>query len=296
VAISKSELQRREEAEKRRFEADIDRALRESEPERDAIQDRKRRRCHDLNHNPSVSLLDAEEFHASYLLGRWACTEEANLKSMEAESSQGATRGCVILQGVLQLLDRPAASAVSAQSSCGSVTAPADCGAGVSVCRHCRHSESTLSDDIAARLREAAVGLLMLEADAIKWYKEHSVPYFVELGKRLDSSVSSMATEAKMSSSVLNGDSEGGSSGQWPCACIKCSCRLGLHPGLVAITVDALIALIVEEVAALQVILLSFPSKPGGAPDAFLALETDSKWAQVLDLDLDRDGLEIISC
>ena len=180
-------------------------------------------------------------------------------------------------------------------------------------CPCCHHKLVSLPDRAASRLRESAVGLLLVEADAVKWYKEHSIPYFEHLGDKLDRSAAwtndtDTATPAQSangdSSSIVNSDngngssgSGGGSHGSAPCQCRECSCHLDLQAGaMLPHTIDSFVALLDKEIATLQSVLLSFPSKPGGAPDAFLALETDGRWAQVLELDLDRDGLEIVLC
>lgn len=268
----------------------------------------------DLHRNPTVSLLSADEFHSSYLLGRNirflrtdGCKGGENSASSTASELVSGT-GSVMLQVLLTWMDdtssrlamaeeqqtSPPPSANDELMSCSSngVSNGSHLSNTCSSCSHSIYPSPSICMDLSD-LREAIVALLLLEVDAIKWYKERSVPYFVELAKRIDDAPFS-AVVSEISSSTAAAS----------CPCRKCWCVIGnnmtsskddTHAALSRI-VACLIVTLKAETAALQNVLLSFPTNAGGVPQAFLELDPHGKWTQVLELDLEKDGLEIISC
>jgi hypothetical protein len=312
-------------------------------------QNRKRRRVQDLSRDPTMSLLRAEEFDSSYLLGRntrWLRTHATEAAHSSSSSSgdigscagsgardclgEGKTgngsiggsgpavldsgNGSEMMQLVLKWMDEvssrlaeaeeqltsPLSSTLPLSGASGATEAQPSTSNGSSragagdVCASCKHTVSPPAEvclDVMD-LREAIVTLLLLERNAMKWYKEQSVPYFVQLAKRIDLAVSSFA-------SISIAPPSSSSS----CPCRKCWCLFVFPPSestsaiqtILARLTTHLIATLQQETKTLESVMLSFPSKPGGAPQAFLDLDPHGKWTQVLELDLDRDGLEIIS-
>lgn len=158
-------------------DADMDRAILESEAEREAIQMRKRRRTEEIKSAVTVSLLQAEELKGSVLLfglplrpaasASAASTTSSSSSSSSSDSVQGSADGCALLQLLAYLLEH-CTSESSLHSLCSAAGMPAV--------------------DIAS-VRQAMAALLLVEAQALKYYKEEAHPHLLYVCSRLDASV-----------------------------------------------------------------------------------------------------------
>ena len=138
------------------FNEDIDRAIRESEGERENIQARKRRRVQSLENDCSCVLAEVinEDFPMSVLVA----------------SSQGLFRKCVDTIDSLSCGMAPADTSSSSSSSSSS--------------SGCKCATPKLKE-----LRKVLVSLLIEESKSYKWYKEFSVPFLQNMAKKIEASV-----------------------------------------------------------------------------------------------------------
>lgn len=147
-------------------------------------------------------------------------------------------------------------------------------------CCDCSCSDCTLDSSLLAELRATLSSILYLEADAYKWYKDDSIPYFLQLGSRIDLLLRD-ATLASSSSSTLD-DS--------PPHCPSTSFLSSVIPLHVIPSLKV-------EIEALTRILLLFPTgSAGGIPEEFRKVDPDGmgqKW-QIRAYDIEDDGFEIL--
>ncbi|KAG7376340.1 hypothetical protein PHYPSEUDO_013715 [Phytophthora pseudosyringae] len=114
-----------------------------------------------------------------------------------------------------------------------------------------------------AHIREVLSKLLALEGKSIRWYKEASRSYMLELAGRLDGVLQThevMTCCARVSASEVNSPNG--------------SC--------------ALVQKVLEEVKALTKALFEMPTNQGGVPPVFLECDETTKF------DLDDDGFEVV--
>jgi len=170
-----------------------DATLRESENERDCVQVRKKARIEEIVSNCSLSLEDiaSSEFMSSILL-----TERRFGKS-----SGGDERNCLALERCIKFLDHmsckksidsidsfvPPSSSTASSSSSGSSS---------SISCRCLNSMK--------ELRENVVKLLILERDAIKWWKTVAYSYLMQVGTRLDARKEGLGDFNLVSNKILN--------------------------------------------------------------------------------------------
>ena len=82
------------------------------------------------------------------------------------------------------------------------------------------------------------------------------------------------------------------SDGPLTCNCEFCHCGLGVSSvATMTELIDKFVDILREETDTLNKILCSFPSHPGGAPDAFVKLVQSNEATK---FELDRDGIEIL--
>lgn len=136
------------------FNADLDRAIRESEGEREAIQQRKRRRVNQLESDCSYSLREAlsSDFQSSVML---------NIKDKRN-----------VLVSCIELLDKRSCKAGQQGYQVG--------GDRSSSATHCLCGESLVN------LRKNVAKLLIEENNSIKWWKEASFAYLICMSERID--------------------------------------------------------------------------------------------------------------
>lgn len=149
-----------------------DRAVMESEKERDNIQQRKRQKIHDLKNDIQSEIFSYEEFAASVLLRGLPLAGAASLptSTSSASSSSGSSRlttdqrclhGSALIRALVLLFDYVAADSKSLEL-CELISAP------------------------IGGLRVTLVEVLLLERDALKFYKDACYAYLLSLIHTLD--------------------------------------------------------------------------------------------------------------
>jgi hypothetical protein len=147
-------------------------------------------------------------------------------------------------------------------------------------CCDCSCADCTLESALLVELRATISSILYLEADAYKWYKDDSIPYFLKLGSRIDLLLKDPTLLSSSLSSTTN------TSFHCPSTSFL-STVVPLH----------VIPSLKVEIEAVTRILLLFPTgSAGGIPEEFRKVDPEGmgqKW-QLKAYDIEDDGFEIL--
>lgn len=177
---------------KEQEDADLDRAILESEQERDRIQERKRKRVSTILEDTDLEILSALEFKRSVLLHGLPAQYHPNPTPPSSSSSSSSSslsqtqsdgsdvtshiilHGSRMIRGLSQMIDHYYVNQRKQRKQ--TITSHF-----IDLC-----SSSSSSEEGLSSLREAVVRLLLIEFDALRYYGEVCFPYLVSLAETFD--------------------------------------------------------------------------------------------------------------
>ena len=249
--VSKLDNTAKEEEEE--YNKQMDAAILLSEGERENIQARKKRRIDEMESDCSHSMgnIVCEEFESTILL------KTPSSSSSSSSSSSFAPKNCVLLDQCITFLDRVSCRRGNDKNNTLNIHDTS-----VSSSRHESNSTCFCTKSIL-ELRKFLVKLLLLERDAIKWWKKFSYQYILKMGKRLDMLIPQLSEDMEYNSTDIN----------------------------------SIVHKIVKEIHDLQCALYECPLVDGSAPKAFIDADPTLNIGDKFDVNLysiEEDGFEVI--
>ena len=229
-------------------------------------QQRKNQRESDIRFNCGVKLLQADEFLFSYLLGRTSPYCNANPTPLSDDAPMFGSRVLIRAAIVSDSIncERPADySSHFHHPGAADLLKPKD---SAMIC-HCGKSWSLLRRSIA--------DLLLLERNALKWWKDRCIGYLRAVCTRIDSLAKS-DNFVRKSNAIPSRKAP-------PTAAIL-NRQLGVSTKII-------LASLATEISALTDALYSMPTRAGSLPDVFQEYDGRAKA-----LSLEEDGIEEIVC
>jgi len=167
ISLSDEEIRLREERAQRQFEEDMDKAILDSEEDREHIQECKKRRKAELKTDPSCLFGEAVEFSTSYLLNK-RCVGSAH----------DVLSPIKIVHHAACFIDSMSGASCGTRAGAGSSSS-------CSTSRSSSSADSSLNAAALQDLRSAVYELLELEMLSYKWYKDRSTGYFIDVEKQI---------------------------------------------------------------------------------------------------------------
>lgn len=265
---------------------DMDQAILNSEGEREVIQNRKKQRVSLIKEDCLCSLLEAQEFKHSILIGR-NLKEKGTLLALMTEMGicQDIFKNEILVDLLklldihtckLDLLDNSGTLASNGNSPSSSSSSFSSSSASANSSDNNNHSnfnnDSKCScPEIWRQVRAVLSRLLLLETDAMKFSKEHCHAYFLQLACRIDQAIES---DTSMKKNRLTTDAE---------------------DQILIPEVETCLKLITVECEALESHMYSIPDDASTIPRAFR--EADPTSSKLLNgstkYSLDDDGFEL---
>lgn len=186
---------------------DIDRAIRESEDEREIIQERKRKRVEELK-NVVTRVAEADEFRKSVLLYGIPPTQAQTGESMDGTSSSRTSTGSVVLQELMMIVD---SMVITEANGAPSSSSSSLCN-GISYMHSKYVSAPALQQKaLMIGLRTSLINLLLIECTAVKFYKKEPKLYLEKVARRVDETLNCAPKTGNDEPAMAISDSNSGS-------------------------------------------------------------------------------------